>query len=67
MELLEAIKTRRSIREFIGQHIPDEHIEIILDVAGYAPSPKNPNVALHSHTRRPRNERPNSRSPHRSF
>ena len=41
MELLEAIKTRRSVREFTGQRIPDEHIEMILDAARYAPSPEN--------------------------
>jgi len=41
MELLEAIKTRRSIREFTAQRIPDEHIELILDSARYAPSPEN--------------------------
>jgi nitroreductase len=41
MELLEAIKTRRSIREFTGERIPDEHIEMILDAARYAPSPEN--------------------------
>ncbi len=41
MELLEAIKTRRSTREFTGQRIPDEHIEMILDAARYAPSPEN--------------------------
>ena len=41
MELLEAIKTRRSIRDFTGERIPDEHIEMILDAARYAPSPEN--------------------------
>jgi len=41
MELMEAIKTRRSIRDFTGQPIPDEHIEKILDAARYAPSPEN--------------------------
>jgi len=41
VELLEAIKTRRSIRDFTGQPIPDEHIEMILDAARYAPSPEN--------------------------
>ncbi|MBX5326584.1 MAG: nitroreductase family protein [Candidatus Bathyarchaeia archaeon] len=41
MDLLEAIKTRRSIREFTGERIPDEHIELILDSARYAPSPEN--------------------------
>jgi len=41
MELLDAIKTRRSIREFTGDKIPDEHIEVILDAARYAPSPEN--------------------------
>jgi nitroreductase len=41
MELQEAIKTRRSVREFTGERIPDEHIEMILDAARYAPSPEN--------------------------
>lgn len=41
MELLEAIKTRRSIRDFTGERISDEHIERILDAARYAPSPEN--------------------------
>jgi len=41
LELLEAIKTRRSIRNFTGEKIPDEHIELILDAARYAPSPEN--------------------------
>jgi len=41
MELIEAIKTRRSIRDFTGQPIPNEHIELILDAARYAPSPEN--------------------------
>jgi len=38
---LEAVKTRRSIRDFTGQRIPDEHIEMVLDAARYAPSPEN--------------------------
>ena len=41
MELLEAIKTRRSVREFTGQRIQEKHIEMILDAARYAPSPEN--------------------------
>ncbi|MFX1510975.1 MAG: nitroreductase family protein [Promethearchaeota archaeon] len=41
MDVLEAIRTRRSIREFTGESIPDETIELILDTARYAPSPEN--------------------------
>jgi len=41
LEVLEAIRTRRSIREFTGDKIPDEDIEKILDAARYAPSPEN--------------------------
>ena len=37
----DAIRTRRSIREFTGESIPDEDIERILDAARYAPSPEN--------------------------
>ncbi|MHA1290836.1 MAG: nitroreductase family protein [Candidatus Thorarchaeota archaeon] len=35
------IRERRSIREFTGEKIPDEHIEIILEAARHAPSPEN--------------------------
>jgi len=41
MELLDAIKTRRNIREFTGERIPDEDIKKLLDAARYAPSPEN--------------------------
>ncbi|MBU7048220.1 MAG: nitroreductase family protein, partial [Theionarchaea archaeon] len=41
MEIFEAIRTRRSIREFTGEKIPDEDLEKILDAARYAPSPEN--------------------------
>jgi len=41
VELLDAIKTRRSVREFTGERIPDADIEKILDSARYAPSPEN--------------------------
>ncbi|MGD2250356.1 MAG: nitroreductase family protein [Candidatus Methanofastidiosia archaeon] len=41
MELFEAIKTRRSIRDFTGERISDEDLEKILDAARYAPSPEN--------------------------
>ncbi|MFQ6088591.1 MAG: nitroreductase family protein [Candidatus Methanofastidiosia archaeon] len=37
----DAIRTRRSIREFTGERIPDEDLEKILDAARYAPSPEN--------------------------
>ncbi|NWF96738.1 MAG: nitroreductase family protein [Candidatus Thorarchaeota archaeon] len=38
---LRMIRERRSIREFTGERIPDEHIEMILDAARHAPSPEN--------------------------
>jgi nitroreductase len=41
MDVLEAIRIRRSIREFTGESIPDELIELVLDAAKYAPSPEN--------------------------
>ena len=41
LEVLKYIWSRRSIREFTGGKIPDEHIELILEAARYAPSPEN--------------------------
>jgi nitroreductase len=41
MDLFEAIRTRRSIRDFTGEKLPDEDLEKILDAARYAPSPEN--------------------------
>ncbi len=41
MEVLEAIRTRRSVRDFTSDRIPEEHIEKILDAARYAPSAEN--------------------------
>ncbi len=38
---LQMIRERRSIREFTGERIPDEHIEMILEAARHAPSPEN--------------------------
>lgn len=34
----EIVRTRRSIRHFSGEHIPDETIDEILSLAAYAPS-----------------------------
>lgn len=34
----ELVKNRRSIRQFSGEHIPDETIDQILSLAAYAPS-----------------------------
>ena len=34
----EIVKNRRSIRKFSGEHIPDEVIDQILELAAYAPS-----------------------------
>lgn len=41
LKSLELIRERRSIREFTGEKIPDEHIELILEAARHAPSPEN--------------------------
>ncbi len=41
MSAIDLIRARRSIREFTGEKIPDEHIELILDAARHAPSPEN--------------------------
>lgn len=42
VDVEDAIRMRRSIREFkVGEKIPDETIERILDAARYAPSPEN--------------------------
>ncbi len=41
MSAIELIRARRSIREFTGERIPDEHIELILEAARHAPSPEN--------------------------
>ncbi len=38
LESLKWIRERRSIREFTGEKIPDEHIEMILEAARHAPS-----------------------------
>ena len=40
-EVLKHVWARRSIREFTGGKIPDEHIELILEAARHAPSPEN--------------------------
>jgi len=41
LEVMKHVQSRRSIREFTGQKIPDSHIELILDAARHAPSPEN--------------------------
>ncbi|MFX1369116.1 MAG: nitroreductase family protein [Promethearchaeota archaeon] len=41
LEVLKHVWSRRSIREFTGGKIPDEHIELILEAARHAPSPEN--------------------------
>ncbi|MFW9788381.1 MAG: nitroreductase family protein [Candidatus Thorarchaeota archaeon] len=41
LEALKHVWARRSIREFTGGKIPDEHIELILEAARHAPSPEN--------------------------
>lgn len=39
--LIDLLRTRRSERRFTGEQIPPKHIERILDVLKYAPSPEN--------------------------
>jgi len=41
MQAMNLIRARRSIREFTGEKIPDNHIELILEAARHAPSPEN--------------------------
>lgn len=41
MEIMEAIKTRRSIRAFTDRHISREDLETIVEAAIYAPSAMN--------------------------
>ena len=41
MDVLEAIKTRRSVRSYTSQSVPDEEIEKLLDAARWAPSAGN--------------------------
>ena len=41
LKSLDRIRDRRSIREFTGEKIPDDHIEMILESARHAPSPEN--------------------------
>jgi nitroreductase len=41
LQVMKHVWSRRSIREFTGEKIPDEHIEFILEAARHAPSPEN--------------------------
>lgn len=41
MDLLEAIKSRRSIREYLAQDVEDEKLNTILEAARWAPSAGN--------------------------
>ena len=41
MELMEAIKTRRSIRKFTDEPVPREKLEKIIEAAMWAPSGQN--------------------------
>ena len=41
MQVMKFVRSRRSIRDFTGQKIPDAHIEFILEAARHAPSPEN--------------------------
>lgn len=45
MEALECIKTRRSVRKFTDEKIPHEVLEELVDVARFAPSWKNTQIA----------------------
>ncbi len=41
MEVLEAIRTRRSIRRYMPEEVPWEHVETLIDAARWAPSAGN--------------------------
>ncbi|MHA1933689.1 MAG: nitroreductase family protein [Candidatus Thorarchaeota archaeon] len=41
MQAMKFVRSRRSIRHFTGQKIPDDHIELILEAVRHAPSPEN--------------------------
>ncbi|MGY5875200.1 MAG: nitroreductase family protein [Candidatus Thorarchaeota archaeon] len=41
MRAIDLVRERRSIREFTGERLPDEHLELILEAARHAPSPEN--------------------------
>lgn len=41
MDVLEAIKTRRSIRKYRKEKVPDDHVEKILEAGRWAPSASN--------------------------
>ena len=41
LQVMKHVRSRRSIREFTGEKIPDRHIEFILEAARHAPSPEN--------------------------
>ena len=41
MDVLEAIKTRRSIRSYLPQEVPQEHMNTVLEAARLAPSGAN--------------------------
>ncbi|MFN3534458.1 MAG: nitroreductase family protein, partial [Desulfatiglandales bacterium] len=41
METLEAIRTRRSIRKFLTEEVPDQTLNIILEAGTWAPSGMN--------------------------
>ena len=41
MELMEAIKTRRSVRKFTDEPVPREKLEKIIEAAMWAPSGQN--------------------------
>jgi nitroreductase len=41
LQAMKHVRSRRSIRHFKGQKIPDDHLELILEAARHAPSPEN--------------------------
>jgi nitroreductase len=41
MDMLEMIKTRRSIRKFTGEHLPEETVDSIIEAGMWAPSGLN--------------------------
>ncbi|MCR4400834.1 MAG: nitroreductase family protein [Syntrophomonadaceae bacterium] len=41
MELMEALRTRRSCRNFLGTPVEEEKLQVVLEAAGWAPSVMN--------------------------
>lgn len=67
MDLLEAIKGRRSIRAFKSQDIPEVIVEKIIDAARYAPSAGNIQPWEFVITRKPDTKKKLAQAAHQSF